>query len=97
MRRVLHDLPDSKCREILKNQIQAMDKNWSRLLICETIVPAVGCTAFESLADISRTTFSSMQRSEKQWTTLLASVGLKVVKVWPSKDGPFPVIESQLA
>ncbi|KIY03531.1 uncharacterized protein Z520_00222 [Fonsecaea multimorphosa CBS 102226] len=97
MRRVLHDFPDSKCREILQNQIQGMVKGQSKLLICETVLPAVGCSGFESLADISRTTFSSMQRSEKQWTALLASVGLKIVKIWPSKVmGPFAVIESEL-
>ncbi|KIW97559.1 uncharacterized protein Z519_01143 [Cladophialophora bantiana CBS 173.52] len=97
MRRVLHDFPDSKCREILRNQIHGMVKGQSKLLVCETVLPAVGCSGFESLADISRTTFSSMQRSEKQWTTLLASVGLRVVKIWPAKQkGPFAVIESEL-
>ncbi|KAH0848344.1 Demethylsterigmatocystin 6-O-methyltransferase [Fonsecaea pedrosoi] len=96
MRRVLHDFPDSKCREILTNQIHGMVGGQSKLLVCETVLPAVGCSGFESLADISRTTFSSMQRSEKQWTALLASVGLKVVKIWPPKGGPFSVIESEL-
>ncbi|EXJ67430.1 uncharacterized protein A1O5_09443 [Cladophialophora psammophila CBS 110553] len=97
MRRVLHDFPDSKCREILRNQIHGMVKGQSKLLVCETVLPAVGCSGFESLADISRTTFSSMQRSEKQWTALLASVGLRVVKIWPAKQkGPFAVIESEL-
>ncbi|ETI25921.1 hypothetical protein G647_02698 [Cladophialophora carrionii CBS 160.54] len=97
MRRVLHDFPDSKCREILKNQISAMTPGTSRLLVCETVLPATGCSGFESLADISRTTFSSMQRTEKQWRALLESVGLKVVKVWSAVAGPFGVIESVLA
>lgn len=96
MRRVLHDFPDSKCREILRSQIHGMVKGHSRLLVCETVLPATGASGFESLADISRATFSSMQRSEKHWTALLASVGLKIIKIWPSKDGPFPVIESEL-
>ncbi|KAK5050495.1 hypothetical protein LTR84_003776 [Exophiala bonariae] len=96
MRRVLHDFPDSKCREILRNQIHGMVKRQSKLLVCETVLPATGCSEFESLADISRATFSSMQRSEKHWRALLTSVGLKVVKVWPPKAGPFPVIESEL-
>ncbi|OAP63286.1 hypothetical protein AYL99_02513 [Fonsecaea erecta] len=97
MRRVLHDFPDSKCREILRNQIQGMVKGHSKLLVCETVLPAVGCSGFESLADISRTTFCSMQRSAKQWTALLASVGLKIVQIWPAKGvGSFAVIESEL-
>jgi hypothetical protein len=94
MRRVLHDFPDSKCREILLSQKTAMKKGHSRLLICETVLPDVGCSGFESLADISRITFSSMQRSEKQWTALLGSVGLKIVKIWPAK--PFATIESEI-
>jgi hypothetical protein len=97
MRRVLHDFPDSKCREILKNQISAMTPGTSRLLVCETVLPATGCSGFESLADISRTTFCSMQRTEKQWRALLESVGLKVVKVWSPVAGPFGVIESVVA
>jgi hypothetical protein len=97
MRRVLHDFPDSKCREILKNQISAMTPGTSRLLVCETVLPATGCSGFESLADISRTTFCSMQRTEKQWRALLESVGLTVVKVWSPVAGPFGVIESVVA
>jgi fumagillin biosynthesis methyltransferase len=96
MRRVLHDFPDSKCCEILLNQKHAMKKGWSKLLVCETVLPDVGCSGFDSLADISRTTFSSMQRSEKQWTALLASVGLRIVKIWPAKGGPFSVIEAEI-
>lgn len=96
MRRVLHDFPDSKCREILQNQIHGMVKGHSKLLVCETVLPATGCSGFESLADISRTTFSSMQRSEKHWRALLDSVGLAVVKVWPPKGGPFSTIEAEL-
>ncbi|KIV88384.1 hypothetical protein PV10_08071 [Exophiala mesophila] len=96
MRRVLHDFPDSKCREILQNQIQGMVKGHSKLLVCETVLPATGCSGFESLADISRTTFSSMQRSEKHWRALLDSVGLTVVKVWPPRGGPFSTIEAEL-
>lgn len=67
----------------------------SRLLICETILPATGCTGFESLADISRTTFCSMQRTEKQWRALLGSVEIRVEKVWTGEAvrGPFGVIE----
>ncbi|EXJ57044.1 hypothetical protein A1O7_07388 [Cladophialophora yegresii CBS 114405] len=97
MRRVMHDFPDSKCREILRNQVSAMTAGTSRLLVCETVLPATGCSGFESLADISRTTFSSMQRTEQQWRVLLESVGLKVVKIWSAVAGPFGVIESVLA
>src|ERR1700710_2395622 len=99
MRRVLHDFPDTKCREILKNQLLAMTPGKSKLLICETILPATGCTGFERLIDISRTTFCSMQRTERQWRSLLEGVGLKVERVWTGEavKGPFGVIESVVA
>ena len=96
MRRVLHDFPDSRCREILQSQKAGMKKGHSKLLVCETVLPDVGCSGFDSLTDISRITFSSMQRSEKQWAALLGSVGLKIVKIWPAKGGPFAVIESEI-
>ena len=96
MRRVLHDFPDSKCREILQNQKTAMSRSHSKLLVCESVLPDVGCSSFDSLTDISRITFSSMQRSEKQWRALLGSVGLTVVKVWPPTGGPFGVFEAEV-
>jgi hypothetical protein len=96
MRRVLHDFPDSMCCKILLNQKHAMKKGWSKLLVCEAVLPDVGCSGFDSLTDISRITFNSMQRSEKQWTALLASVGLRIVKIWPAKEGPFSVIEAEI-
>lgn len=99
LRRVLHDFPDTKCREILSHQIPAMKKGYSKVLICEAVLPATGCSGFEALADISRTTFSSMQRSEKQWRELLTSVGFKVNKIWPPPNagpGGFAVIEAEI-
>jgi hypothetical protein len=68
----------------------------SKLLVCESVLPDVGCSGFESLADIGRVTLSSMQRSEKQWRALLASISLAVVKVWPPVGGPFAVIEAEV-
>ena len=72
MRRVLHDFPDSKCREILLNQKTChVARSHSKLLVCESVLPDVGCSGFDSLTDISRITFSSMQRSESSGATLL--------------------------
>ena len=93
LRRVVHDFPDSKCREIMKNQRSAMSKD-SRLLISEAVLTETGVTGFEALADISRITFCSMQRSEKQWKALLGSAGFKVVKIWRGQVGAFAVIEA---
>ena len=96
MRRVLHDFSDSKCREILQNQKSAMKRAHSKLLVCETVLPKVGCSGFESLVDISRITFSSMQRSDKQWTALLGVSGCRSFRFGRRKGGPFTVIEAEV-
>jgi hypothetical protein len=84
---------------VLRDPAEPETRHEERLvetLVCETVLPDVGCSGFDSLTDISRITFSSMQRSEKQWTALLASVGLRIVKIWAAKGGPFPVIEAEI-
>ena len=97
MRRVLHDFPDSKCLAIISNIRSAMKRGHSKLLICEAVLPDVGCSSFDALTDISRITFSSMQRTEKQWRALLTQAGLGVVKIWRAEGGPtMAVIEAEI-
>lgn len=83
LRSILHDWADSKCREILRNIVSAMTKGYSKLIISEWVLPDTETPLYPALLDINMMAFfSGMERTQTQWTELLASEGLEVVKFW---------------
>jgi len=94
----MHDWPDHKNREILSHTCEAMTKGYSKILINEFVVPSRGASAFMTHIDMNMMcTLASMERTEKQWRSLLESVGLKVVKIWTTEEDSECVIEAMLA
>ncbi|KIX07836.1 uncharacterized protein Z518_02490 [Rhinocladiella mackenziei CBS 650.93] len=74
-RSIFHNWPDSKCREILAQIRPAMTRGHSRIFINDWILPDQGAALYPSLLDINMMTlFSSMERTETQWRTLIESV-----------------------
>ena len=58
-----------------------MKEGYSQLLINEWVIPDVGAPLYPCLQDINMMTlFSAMERSESQWTRLLESARLHVVR-----------------
>ena len=85
LRTVLHDFPDTQAIQILKIIRDAMTAE-SVLLINENFLPEQDVPLYNAEVDFSMLAlFSSMERTEKQWTALLEAAGLKVVKVWSPK------------
>lgn len=87
LRRVLHNWPDIECQKILGHIRDAMESN-SILLIHERIFPEIGGEI--SSADVSldlsmMMLFGAMERTEKQYTKLLQSVGLELVHIWKAE------------
>ena len=94
---ILHNWPDCKVKEFLKNTVAAMTPNYSKLILAEHILPATTCPRAPSWADISMmTNFSACERSENQWRELLGSVGLQEVTFWLPPDSIVGVIEAVL-
>ena len=96
---VLHDWDDEACRKILNQIVSAMKRGYSRLLINELIVADEmapwGATSMDWLM---MALGAVRERTEKDWRSLLESVGLEVCKIWES---PFDrategLIEAQL-
>lgn len=85
-RHVLHDWPDEQARQILLNVKPALAPH-SRIVILDQVVPTQGASLLNVGVDICMMLFSGMERSEKQWTALLDSAGLKVLKITPPKPG----------
>lgn len=86
MRTVLHDWPDKQALQALQRVWEAMADD-SVLLINENTVPETWVPRFNTSVDlIMMNMFSSLERTDKQWLSLLERAGFKVVKVWRSDD-----------
>lgn len=73
-----------------------MDRDRSRVLITEYIVPEVGSTMSIAWMDHTMMTFGGVERTEKDWVRLLDTSGLRLVKVWRAKGVPVGVVEARL-
>ncbi|KAJ5107146.1 O-methyltransferase [Penicillium angulare] len=86
MRTVLHDWPDKQALQALQRIRDAMAED-SVLLINENTLPETGVPKFNTSVDlIMMSTFSSLERTDKQWLSLLERAQFKVVKVWRADD-----------
>ncbi|KAJ5947246.1 O-methyltransferase [Penicillium verhagenii] len=82
MRTVLHDWPDKQALRALQRIREAMAED-SVLLINENTVPETGVPRFSASVDLlMMTMFSSLERTDKQWFSLLERAQFKVLKVW---------------
>ncbi|GLB03880.1 hypothetical protein AtubIFM57258_009127 [Aspergillus tubingensis] len=97
MHSVLHDWPDDVCGQILSNLIPAMKPGYSKLLINEYVVPSLDAHFETTSLDMIMMSIASGERTEKHWTTLIESAGLKVVKIWTVEKGVESLIECELA
>lgn len=83
LRRILHDWSDAKCVEILSHLADAAAPDTS-IFISELVVPehlgekdaAIICS------DMAMMHMGGKERTEEQWSALLADAGLRLVKVW---------------
>ena len=95
---IIHDWTDKEAASILENLAPAMKKGYSKLLICEIVLPKTGCPANSATLDVAMLALlSSGERTEGRWNDLLTSTGYKVVKWWADPAGGETVIEAELA
>lgn len=73
-----------------------MDREKSRVLISEIVVPGVNAGMLTSWLDLGMLTLGGIQRTEKDWAHLLDSAGLKIVKIWRAPGTPVGAIEARL-
>jgi hypothetical protein len=93
----MHNWQDNEARIILQNIADAMAPD-SRLLIGEMVVPKqpAGLDMTVYWMDLCMLVIGGKERSEKEFSTLLDSAGLKLIKIWRSKLGPQTVLETML-
>ncbi|CAJ2502620.1 Uu.00g100140.m01.CDS01 [Anthostomella pinea] len=98
MHNVLHDWPDATAKRIIENIAGAMEKGYSKLLVHESLVTDVKPLSRVTVSDITMMAcLAAAERSESQWRDLMASAGLRVVKVWRPVQSVESIIEAELA
>ncbi|KAL7940962.1 O-methyltransferase domain-containing protein [Trichoderma barbatum] len=97
IRRVLHDWPDHRCVEILKNIANAMESGKSRLVIAEIVVPPTGGDSETGWMDLVLMTVTGVERSARDWEELLSLAGLKLEKIYKSPGTNHGAVQAVLA
>ncbi|GAB1212356.1 hypothetical protein ATERTT37_001494 [Aspergillus terreus] len=89
MRGVLHDFPDPKSREILRNTAAAMGPE-SVLLLDEMVLPDQGVHWMAASMDLQMLAWlASQERTRTQWEELLKSVGMEIVDVYAHRPSAY--------
>ena len=97
MHSVLHDWPDERCLIILKNLKDAMQPGYSKILVCEAVLPDVGASWQHTSLDLFMMALaSSQERTETQWRKLFHAAGLRVMGIWTKGTGNESLIELEL-
>ena len=97
MHHVLHDWPDDKCRLVLSNIVPALERDYSKILIHDAIIPSQGAGWQVTGSDLCMLALAcAAERTAAQWRLLLGDVGLKLVKIWDCDGSPEKIIEAEL-
>ncbi|KAI4218798.1 MAG: hypothetical protein LQ349_008569 [Xanthoria aureola] len=96
-RNICHDWQDTTCEKILVNTAQSMERGYSRILIDEYVIPDTGAPIRGSSMDFLMMMFcSGIERTKRQWESLLDRCGLEIVQVWRTRSDYEQIIEAQL-
>lgn len=94
---VLHDWPDAEARQILRNLRHAMTPGYSRLLVCEMVLPRTGASVSQAVMDMQMMScVSAFERTEAAWAKLLSESGFSILRFWPDPKGIETVIEAEV-
>ena len=95
---ILHDWGDEDGVKILKNLVPALKKGYSRVLLNEIVVSEEKPTLAATNMDLMMLAhFAVRERTEKEWSDILAQAGLKIIKIWNYPGVAESVIEAELA
>lgn len=96
--RIIHDWPDAQATKILANIADAMTKEYSKLLIQDTVIPDTGCPRLLSGLDLNMmAALASKERTESEWRALFEPQGLRIVKIHTVPSSTSAILEVELA
>ncbi|KAL8708439.1 MAG: hypothetical protein Q9225_007600 [Loekoesia sp. 1 TL-2023] len=94
LRDILHNWSDADSAKILLRVVEAMDPEYSTLLIDDYVLPDTNAKLRQAEMDILMWLHTSgIERTERHWQSLCGSVGLEIVKIWSADKGEESVIE----
>ncbi|KAL9083469.1 MAG: hypothetical protein Q9159_005764 [Coniocarpon cinnabarinum] len=97
MRNIIHDWSDEASKRILSNVGASMTRGHSKILIEELVLPNIGASWVEASCDILMFLMpAGAERTQRQWETLLDSVGMKINKIWRGPPSAESIIEAEL-
>ncbi|KAJ5195606.1 S-adenosyl-L-methionine-dependent methyltransferase [Penicillium cinerascens] len=97
LRDVLHNWSDIKSAQILSRVVEAMDPEYSTLLIDDYVLPDTGADLRAAEMDILMWLHTAgLERTVSQWKNLFDKVGLELIKIWSSPGGNESVLETRV-
>lgn len=95
---IFHDWPDAVCLEILRHTKDAMKPGYSTLLIHDGLILESKPNPLTTSMDLHMMMLlAAKERTETDWSNLLGSVGLQMVKIHEVPGLNEVVIEAELA
>ncbi|KAK0628777.1 S-adenosyl-L-methionine-dependent methyltransferase [Bombardia bombarda] len=96
-RSVFHNWSDEKCAEILRNVVDAMDPDYSTLLIEDYVLPARETQLRGAVEDIlMMVVLNSLERTAKQYEDILHAAGLDIVNIYAVGANEEGIIEARI-
>ncbi|KAL9059143.1 MAG: hypothetical protein Q9162_001361 [Coniocarpon cinnabarinum] len=96
MSNVLHDWPDAAATTILQKLRPAFVSGYSKLLICDNVLPDTNISPASGALDMLMTgLFSSKERTQTDWKNVLESGGFRISNVFRSDTWARSVIEAE--
>lgn len=93
-RDIFHNWSDAKSIQILTNVVEAMDPNYSTLLIDDYVLPDTDASLRAAEMDILMwINLGGMERTVSQWEALFKEVGLDLIHIWHSPLDQESVLE----
>ncbi|KAL4896948.1 S-adenosyl-L-methionine-dependent methyltransferase [Aspergillus ambiguus] len=94
---VLHNWSDAKAQRILSRLVDAMNPTYSMLLIDNYVLPDKGTDIRAAEMNILMWMHTSgIERTVSQWTSLLRSAGLGILRIWTAGRAAESVIEARI-
>ncbi|KAL4788957.1 O-methyltransferase-domain-containing protein [Aspergillus venezuelensis] len=98
MHAVLHDWPDDKANQLLVNTRNAMTKGYSKLIVYDIVLPAMGASISQTTMDVNMMTLlSGAERTQDAWERLLIHAGFRIINFWPDPQEYEMIIEAEIA
>ncbi|KAJ5737056.1 uncharacterized protein N7483_002181 [Penicillium malachiteum] len=95
---ILHDWGDDESVKIIQNLVPALKPEYSRVLFNEIVLSEEKPTLAATNMDMMMLAHLNVrERTEAEWTTLLAKAGLKVIKIHTCPGVAESLIEAELA